>query len=207
MSATRFIMALVVWMIITVTLGATFAPTPAVEPATPVSYAKPNVIRVLPPITTPLTPVSHVDDFEEVPVDPKPTIEINARDAELIAQTLYGEYRGEDLLQQAGVVWCVLNRCDAWGASIKEVVTAPNQFHGYHPSNPVLPELYDMAADVMYRWQLEKLGEHNVGRVLPSDYLWFGANESYTKNIFRNKFTGGAKWDWSMPNPYEGSDV
>ena len=204
MNATRFIMALVVWMIITVTLGATFVHTPAVEPVTPVSYAKPNIMRTLPPIT-PITPVSHVDEFVEVPVDPKPIIEINARDAELIAQTLYGEYRGEDLLQQAAVVWCILNRCDAWDASIKEVVTAPGQFHGYCKSNPVLPELYDMAADVMYRWQLEKQGEWNVGRILPSDYLWFGGDGRI--NHFRNAFKGGTKWDWSMPNPYEGSDV
>jgi len=202
MNATRFILCLVSWAIITVTLGATFAPTPAIEQPAAVTYAKPNVIRVLPPIVTPI-PVSHVDELVEVPVEPEPVIEINARDAELIAQTLYGEYRGEDLLQQAGVVWCILNRCDAWGASIRDVVTAPSQFHGYRPSNPVLPELYDMAADVMYRWEREKLGERNVGRVLPSDYLWFGANSTYTKNIFRNAYTGGTKWDWSMPNPYE----
>lgn len=203
MHAGRFILILLVLAVLVPTMGAVFVPETRVEtvPVTQVTYAKPNIMRVLPPILTPVVCDSDPADFEEVPVEPQPVIEINARDAELIAQTLYGEYRGEDLLQQAGVVWCILNRCDAWGASIREVVTAPGQFHGYSKSHPVLPELYDMAADVMYRWEREKLGERNVGRVLPSDYLWFGGDGRV--NHFRNKFTGGTKWDWSMPNPYE----
>ena len=196
MSVSRFIIALVVWLIITLTLGATFASREA-EVVIPVTYAKPNVIRVLPPITAPIPTKEY--NLVEVPVEP--VIEINARDAELIAKTLYGEYRGEDKLQQAGVVWCILNRCDAWGKSIKEVVTAPQQFHGYSANHPVLPYLYDMAVDVMTRWEREKLGEVNVGRVLPKDYLWFGGDSRV--NRFRNAYSGGTRWDWAMPNPYE----
>jgi hypothetical protein len=60
-----------------------------------------------------------------------------------------------------------------------------------------------MAVDVLTRWEREKLGEADVGRVLPADYLWFGANKSYTLNVFRNAFTGGDRWDWSYPDPYK----
>ena len=194
----RFILLLIFLAVIIPTMGAVFVPQEAAK-VEPVSYAKPNVIRELPPITAPIVPMEY--DLIEVPVEPEPVIEINAREAELIAQTLYGEYRGEDKLQQAGVVWCILNRCDAYGKSIKEVVTAPMQFHGYNKNHPVLPYLYDMAVDVMTRWEKEKMGEANVGRVLPKDYLWFGGNG--TINRFRNAYEGGTRWDWSLPNPYE----
>jgi len=123
------------------------------------------------------------------------SVTISAEDAELIAKTMYGEYRGPDKLQQAGVAWCILNRCDAWGQTVREVVSAPYQFSGYDAGNPVLPELYDMAVDVLTRHQT---GE---GRVLPADYLWFTGNGAV--NIYRNAYTGGAVWDWSLASPYE----
>lgn len=184
-----------VFAMLLVSCGLQYAPAEAQAPEPAPAPAKPVVqlIRTLPPI-------------EFVPVstpEPTPEITIAPYEAELIAKTLYGEYRGPDKLQQAGVVWCILNRCDAWGETVEAVVTAPNQFLGYRASNPVEPYLYDMAVDVLTRWQMEKLGETDVGRVLPADYLWFGANKNYTKNIFRNAFTGGNRWDWELPSPYE----
>lgn len=135
---------------------------------------------------------------------PEPTIRIAREDAEYIAKTLYGEYRGADRLQQAGVVWCILNRCDARGMSVEEVVTEPSQFHGYKSHNPVLDYLLETTIDVMTRWEREKLGETDVGRVLPKDYMWFAANSDYTANIFRNAYKWPYdKWDWSLENPYE----
>lgn len=191
----KYITIAVLIFMLMVSCGLQYAPAEAQAPEPTPAPAKPVVelICTLPPI-------------EFVPVStPKPTpeITIDPYEAELIAKTLYGEYRGEDKLQQAGVVWCVLNRCDAWGESVEAVVTAAGQFHGYSPKHPVLDYLYDMAIDVLTRHEREKLGETDVGRVLPADYLWFGANKSYTKNNFRNKFTGGNRWDWSLPNPYE----
>ena len=126
---------------------------------------------------------------------------INDYEATLIAKTLYGEYRGEDKLQQAGVVCCILNRVDHYGKSIESIVTAPYQFHGYDKNHPVLPYLYDTAVDVLTRWYREKDGETDVGRVLPEDYLWFGGNG--TINRFRNAYEGEYDiWDWTLPNPY-----
>lgn len=118
-----------------------------------------------------------------------------------LARLLYGEYRGEDKTQQAAVVWCVLNRADNWGMDIIEVITAPGQFSGYRASNPVWPELYDMAIDVLTRWTLERKGETGVGRVLPRQYMWFSGNGHV--NVYRDAYRGGSVWDWSWESPYD----
>lgn len=119
-----------------------------------------------------------------------------------LAKMLYGEARGVPSKQeQAGCVWCVLNRCDEYNKGIIEIVTAPNQFVGYNPDHPVLDELYDLCEDVLARWYAEKDGEQNVGRVIPPDYLYFHGDGK--QNYFRNEFKGGTTWDWSYPNPYE----
>ena len=149
------------------------------------------------PIPTPTpTPVESVE-----PVETPKVYEIDEYEASLIAKTLYGEYRGEDKLQQAGVVWCILNRVDYYGGTIESVVTAPGQFHGYNKNHPVLDYLYDTTVDVLTRWYREKDGETDVGRVLPADYLWFGGNG--TINRFRNAYSGKFDiWDWTLPDPY-----
>ena len=122
-------------------------------------------------------------------------------EAEYIARTLYGEARGCSETEQAAVVWCILNRADAWGMDIVEVITAPGQFAGYRASNPVWPELYDLAQDVLARWRRERNGETDVGRVLPREYMWFSGNG--VTNIFRDAYRGGDVWDWSLESPYD----
>lgn len=173
--------------------GVTTAPdTP--EPVIEQTYTAPEVITL----------AQELKPIYIAPIHtPAPEITVDPRDAELIAKTLAGEYFGPDLDQQAAVCWCILNRCDAWGKTVEEVVTQPNQFLGYHASNAVEPRLYDMAVDVLTRWEREKAGETDVGRILPRDYLWFAANSDYTKNIFRNAYEGGDRWDLQLPSPYE----
>lgn len=122
-------------------------------------------------------------------------------EATYIARTLYGEARGLSQTEQAAVVWCVLNRADNWGMDIIEVITAPGQFAGYRASNPVWPELYDLAQDVLARWRRERNGETDVGRVLPQGYMWFSGNG--VTNIFRDAYRGGDVWDWSLESPYD----
>ena len=118
-----------------------------------------------------------------------------------LARLLYGEYRGEDKVQQAAVVWCVLNRADNWDRDIIEVIAAPGQFSGYRASNPVQPELYEMAIDVLGRWTFEHDGMTDVGRVLPREYMWFSGDGA--TNIFRDAYRGGSVWDWSWESPYD----
>lgn len=123
-----------------------------------------------------------------------------------LAKMVYGEARGvESQTEQAAVIWCVLNRIDAgYGDTITEVVNSA-QFRGYRPDNPMVDDfgrdLEELAADVVSRWLCEKLGEEDVGRVLPPDYLWFTGHAG--RNVFRNAFRGGETWDWSLPSPYE----
>ena len=133
-------------------------------------------------------------------------IQINHEDAVLLAKLVWGEARGvESKAEQAAVIWCALNRVDAegyaCGRSVEHVVTFPNQFTGYRASNPVDAELYELAVDVLTRWQREKAGESDVGRVLPFEYQWFAGDG--TRNHFRDAYRNGTRWDWSLPDPYE----
>ena len=106
-------------------------------------------------------------------------------------------------MEKAACVWCVLNRVDdpRFPDTVLEVLEAPYQFAGYSADYPVLPELATLAADVLIRYQAERDGETNVGRVLPAEYLYF------TGDGRNNHFTIGWKdvetWDWSLQNPYE----
>ena len=98
-------------------------------------------------------------------------------------------------------MWCALNRVDCGYGSIVMVVTTPYQFVGYQEDNPVDENLVALCEDVLARWYAEKAGEENVGRVLPSDYLWFSGDGYH--NYFRNAYRGGNTWDWSLESPYE----
>lgn len=121
-----------------------------------------------------------------------------------IAQCLWGECRGCVPMHKAAVVWCILNRVDSWGGSgekaIINIITAKKQFTGWHKWNPVWKSLEEVAIDVLVRWELEKLGETDVGRVLPKEYCWFSGYGGV--NHFRNAYKNGKEWDWSLPNPY-----
>ena len=81
------------------------------------------------------------------------------------------------------------------------VVTKPYQFHGYAADHPLLPELEELALDVIERWLDEKDGETEVGRVLPREYLFFTGDGEH--NHFRTEWDGGQVWDWSLQSPYE----
>lgn len=125
---------------------------------------------------------------------------------EYIAKTIWGEARGANKTEQSAVVWCILNRVDSsldyMPDDIISVITQKSQFTGYKSSNPVTQEHYDLAKDVLNRWDREKAGEIDVGRTLPKDYLWFVADGTGFSNVFSNKWKGGTKWDWSIESPY-----
>lgn len=132
--------------------------------------------------------------------EPSETIvEPDAYIVDLMARTIYAEARGCSTMEQAAVAWCVLNRVDAGYGDIEAVLTAPHQFATW--GGEIGQEQLDIAADVLIRWEREKAGEADVGRVLPSEYLWFTGNGS--ENLFRDAYEGGSYWDWSLPNPYE----
>lgn len=144
-------------------------------------------------------------------VTPEPYLEeqepANSLEAEKIAlaKMVWGEARGCSTAEQAAVIWCVLNRVDddsgLWPDDIIGVVTQPNQFYGYDPGHPVLPELLAVVEDVLARWEMEDICLGDVGRVLPEEYLYFTGDGKH--NYFTTEWKGGATWDWAMDNPYE----
>ena len=133
-------------------------------------------------------------------------------DAIALAKMAWGEARGVPELemngnvvsakcQQAAVMWTALNRYDAGHAeSIEAVVTAPKQYHGYSVENPVEDEFLDLAYDVLDRWNRERHGETDVGRVLESDYFWFHGDGTY--NWFRNEYKSSSYWNWELADTY-----
>lgn len=124
-------------------------------------------------------------------------------DMDMLAQLVWAEARGIDSrAEQAGVIWCVLNRLDSgyWGDTISGVIRSRSQF-AYSSGSPVTEDLRDLAQDVMTRWLLEKEGVRDVGRVLPSEYLYFSGRGGH--NWFRKGYSSSEYWDWSLPDPYE----
>ena len=136
----------------------------------------------------------------KVPEEALPATETEQR---MIAQTVWAEARGvRTRKEQAAVVWCILNRLDAggYGSTLEEVVSAPKQF-AWREENPVREDLLELTKDVLRRWQAEKEGWEDAGRVLPAEYLFFEGDGR--ENHFRDKWKGGREWDWSLPDPYE----
>ena len=127
-----------------------------------------------------------------------------AEEADLLARCVWGEYRGSDDVQVVAVAWCILNRVDdaRFGNTIKEVVTAPWQFSGYQPTNPIDPRIYQICVDVLTRWQAEQTVCGSIGRVLPSEYVYFTGNGRV--NLYRADYWSREYWDWQLPSPYEG---
>lgn len=132
-----------------------------------------------------------------------PTVQYySEEEVRIVAKIIYREARGiPSNTEKACVAWTICNRVDAgYAGSVKAVATAPNQF-AYRANTPVTDELYWLAGDVLARWNREKNGESEVGRVLPPDYTHFTGNGKH--NIFRNAYRGGTVWNYSWPSPYE----
>lgn len=163
------------------------------------------------PETTVQSEISQSIEIAETPTptDLPPVLEIpdltppeyDTDTVEALAKMVYGEARGCSKMEQAATVWCVLNRVDKEDSDILTILLAPSQFLGYRSSNPVNPEIVALVEDVLIRWEIEKKCVGDVGRVLPSDYLWFKGDGKH--NYFRNEYRSSAAWDWSLPNPYD----
>ena len=152
----------------------------------------PIVVRPIQNEEPPAQPV------EEEPITPTESFN---NEAAYIAKTIYGEAGGLGATEQAAVAWCILNRVDAGKGNIISVVTAPRQFHGYSASNPVTDDIYNLVLDVLQRWQNEKAGAVDVGRVLPKEYLFFYGSGGH--NHFTTEYQGGIKYDWGLASPYD----
>ena len=156
----------------------------------------------IPVITAPVEEAPSSPVVEEVEEDTPAPQPWSSEEVTVLAKMVWGEARGvPSITEQAACVWCALNRVDYGYGSIMLVVTAPYQFIGYQEDNPVDENLIALCEDVLARWYAEKDGEEDVGRVLPSDYLWFSGDGC--RNYFRNAYRGGNTWNWSLESPYE----
>ena len=161
----------------------------------------PNAVEIVPDLA-----VYSPEPEATTPVQPavEPVKFYTEAEVEMLARLMWVEARGvESQTEQAAVVWCVLNRLDnpdRLENSIAEVVCAPYQFD-YRPWAPVTDEFKALAADVLERWQAEKEGAEDVGRVLPVEYQYFEGWGG--RNWFSAKWKSQEYWDWGLASPYE----
>lgn len=148
--------------------------------------------------------IEKIKENNEISITEHGNVFVNKESLNVLAKLVWGEARGvKSKDERAAVIWCVLNRVDAgkFGDSIIDVATAKYQFTGYRKSNPVTEECYELALDVVTRWELEKRGVKNVGRTLPKEYLFFVGYDG--RNWFRKTYKDpDPRWDWSLPSPY-----
>lgn len=158
---------------------------------------KAEVIAEVPPIIETLSDTIYSAEENKLAI-----INYTDSDAIDIAKVLYGEYRGVlSTTERACVVWTILNRVDSNNATIHDVVSSPQQF-AFAENTPVDETLLSLAYDVLERWNDEKNGEINVGRVLPASFCWFEGRDN--RNYFRNQYNGDyIVWDYSLESPYE----
>ena len=161
----------------------------------------PNAVEIVPDLAV-------YSPEPEAATPEQPAVELvklyTEADVEMLARLIYTEARGvRSKTEQAAVVWVVLNRLDNPNRpqkTIAEVVCAPHQFD-YRPWAPVLPEFEELAADVLKRWQAERDGQADVGRVLPPEYQYFEGWGG--RNWFSAKWKSGEFWGWGLASPYE----
>lgn len=158
---------------------------------------KAEVIAEVPPIIETLSDTIYSAEENKLAI-----INYTDSDAIDIAKVLYGECRGVlSTTERACVVWTILNRVDSNNATIHDVVSSPQQF-AFAENTPVDETLLSLAYDVLERWNDEKNGEINVGRVLPASFCWFEGRDN--RNYFRNQYNGDyIVWDYSLESPYE----
>lgn len=110
---------------------------------------------------------------------------------QLAGRAIWGEAGGLTRDERAAVVWCACNRADAWDMGIRNVLVV-SQFHGLAITGDVPEEHLEVARDVLARWALEHEGWIDVGRVLPSRFLYFEGDGQ--RNYFSTEYGGGEYW-------------
>ena len=133
---------------------------------------------------------SEVTSFDEALAAAK--ADVDGELAEWVGRAIWGEAGGvQDEAQRAAVAWCALNRADAWGMDIWDVLNV-GAFHGLAIQGEVPDEHIELARDVLARWALEAEGWVDVGRALPEQYLYFEGDG--VRNHFSTEYGGGEYW-------------
>lgn len=173
-------------------------------------------------------PITSEETTEEITTtEPKinqPIFEYDIYDIVCLAKLIQGEGGGLSKLEKSAIVWCALNYLDSgqWEHTIIEVVKSPNRFTGYSENCKVTNENLWISQDVLERYARELMGEDDVGRTLPKEYIcfrgfkwydkaaelglykptyshnWYFTVEDYRKDKWERNY-----WNWSLTNPYE----
>lgn len=182
------VLLLILTALITNRAFAVNEPPELIIPQAPAHAASGLLIAPVPPETSADTPNTY-PSWESVL-----NTAMEAIPDELVAEAAllaWGEYSGSDYAQRTAPIWCACNRADAWGMTLDEVMHS-DAFHGLLTEREVPEEWYDVARETLARWELEKMGYIDVGRTLPSEYLYFSGNG--TVNIYRTEYIGGVEY-------------
>lgn len=118
---------------------------------------------------------------------------IDAELAERCGRLIWGEAGGVlDGNNRAAALWCALNRADAWGESLDDVLNV-GAFHGLAVRGEVPERFVAEAAEILSLHEMEAEG-WKVPR-LPLRFMYFEAAADGSRNIFSTEFGGGEYWD------------
>ena len=187
-NAIKLTAALVLLLILAALISPALAGNEIVPEPPKVAAYRPTVIPRAPEVvaTEPSEPVS----FDEALAAAK--ADVDGELAEWVGRAIWGEAGGvQDEAQRAAVAWCALNRADAWGMDIWDVLNV-GAFHGLAIQGEVPDEHIELARDVLARWALEAEGWVDVGRALPEQYLYFEGDG--VRNHFSAEYGGGEYW-------------
>lgn len=186
------IVAVVAMLILAALVGnralAVNEPPELIIPQAPPHAASGLLIAPVPPETSVYTPNTYPSQQSVL------NSAMEAISDELVAEAAllaWGEYSGTDYAQRTAPIWCACNRADAWGLPLEDVMHS-DAFHGLLTEREVPEEWYDLARETLARWELEKMGYIDVGRTLPSEYLYFSGNG--VVNVYRTEYIGGVEY-------------
>jgi hypothetical protein len=163
-------------------------PPELIIPQAPPHAASGLLIAPVPPETSADTPNTYPSQEDALNTAMEAIPDELVAEAALLA---WGEYSGSDYAQRTAPIWCACNRADAWGLTLDEVMHS-DAFHGLLTEREVPEEWYDLARETLARWELEKMGYIDVGRTLPSEYLYFSGNG--VVNVYRTEYIGGVEY-------------
>lgn len=163
-------------------------PPELIIPQAPAHAASGLLIAPVPPKTSADTPNTYPSQEDVLNAAMEAIPDELVAEAALLA---WGEYSGTDYEQRTAPIWCACNRADAWGLTLEEVMHS-DAFHGLLTKREVPAEWYDLARETLARWELEHMGYIDVGRTLPSEYLYFSGNG--VVNVYRTEYIGGVEY-------------
>lgn len=187
-NAIKLTAALVLLLILAALISPALAGNEIVPEPPKVAAYRPTVIPRAPEVVA--TEPSEIESFDEALAAAK--ADVDGELAEWVGRAIWGEAGGvQDEAQRAAVAWCALNRADAWGMDIWDVLNV-GAFHGLAIQGEVPDEHIELARDVLARWALEAEGWVDVGRALPEQYLYFEGDG--VRNHFSAEYGGGEYW-------------